>query len=216
MCDASVKINNVQVTYNGVDLWQKMKPRTFNHRPNCDIFVQTMGTDKIDFKLWFWASQQPINQPSPTTIQQHRPPRSSHSTWIFYHRTSGHFYVANVITLQVTIFIRMPNFSGEVKCPWIKLIEYTQYFCRDPAHSVQQLPGIGKHWFRNFLNFQKPANMTKLHCDLHFLTNLHLLQDHITSPQIILLVILLMSSKPVASNNSTQCFGVFCQGLEHF
>ena len=161
MCDASVKINNVQVTYNGVDLWQKMKPRTFNHRPNCDMFVQTMGTYNIDFKLWFWASQQPINQPSPTTIQQHRPPRSSHSTWIFYHRTSGHFYVANVITLQVTIFIRMPNFSGEVKCPWIKLIEYTSIFVvtlPTQYNNYRALESIGSETFWIFRNQQTWQN----------------------------------------------------------
>ena len=36
---------------------------------------------------------------------------------------------------------------------------------------------------------------------------------HITSPQIMLLLLLLISSKSVASNNKSQCFGVICQGF---
>ena len=34
-----------------------------------------------------------------------------------------------------------------------------------------------------------------------------------TPPQIMFLLLLLISSQPVASNNTSQCFGVICQGF---
>ena len=72
----------------------------------------------------------------------------------------------------------------------------------------------GKHSFSWFseVTCTAQAVVTKL-LNSHVWIKPYLVASHITSPQIMLLLLLLISSKPVASNNTSQCFGVVCQGL---
>ena len=135
----------------------------------------------------------------------HRQPYLHKST-IYMKKQNPYFELCNSIVVLTWNFLWTLN-----KYVCFQIVVFLSW-----PHSLNRTITLrqGKHWvscFSEAAGIAQVALTTSL--NFHFRNRPYLVAGHITSPQIMLLFLLLMASKSVAANNTSQCFGVVCQGL---
>ena len=133
-----------------------------------------------------------------------------------------HLSLSNILILYSVILLSLWSEFVRVMCgPWLNTsVRFKLWYFFSWPYLLSRTITLrqGKHWFSWDTTCMAQAAPTVLTYSTPILGTIPTTTScHTTSPQIMLLLLLLMSSKPVASNNTSQCFGVVCQGLlPHF